>query len=49
VAEDFELQRSSYEELAARDFAIAAFGHGPPITANASAVFSAALANGLIA
>lgn len=45
VAEDFELQRRTFAELAEREFAVAAFGHGPPITGNASAAFRAARAD----
>jgi glyoxylase-like metal-dependent hydrolase (beta-lactamase superfamily II) len=44
VAEDFELQSATFASLAEREFAIAAFGHGPPITTDAPGAFRAVLA-----
>jgi len=45
VAEDFERLRTDFIQLAERDFAVAAFGHGPPVSENATAAFRAAIPN----
>lgn len=44
VAEDFDQAHADFAHLAEREFEVAAFGHGPPVTANASAAFRSVLA-----
>ena len=39
VGEDFDVSRNSARRLAARDFEVAVFGHGEPLTEGASARF----------
>ena len=41
VGEDFDVARGSARRLAARDFEVAVFGHGEPLTEGASAQFRA--------
>jgi glyoxylase-like metal-dependent hydrolase (beta-lactamase superfamily II) len=43
VGEDFDLARRSAEELARREFDIAAFGHGDPVVGNAAAAVRTAV------
>lgn len=43
VGEDLELSRRSLAALAEREFDVAVFGHGDPVTSGASAAFRAAL------
>jgi glyoxylase-like metal-dependent hydrolase (beta-lactamase superfamily II) len=41
VGEDFDTLEESFTRLSERDFEIAVFGHGPPVTSGASEVFRA--------
>ena len=44
VGEDFDLARRSADDLAVREFALVAFGHGPPIVGDGAATVRSALA-----
>jgi glyoxylase-like metal-dependent hydrolase (beta-lactamase superfamily II) len=44
VAEDFELSKRTFAELAEREFEVAAFGHGEPVTEDGSNAFRAGVA-----
>jgi glyoxylase-like metal-dependent hydrolase (beta-lactamase superfamily II) len=44
VGEDFDLARRSADDLAGREFALVAFGHGPPIVGDGAATVRSALA-----